>query len=132
MSHALRLLAVSTFLATSITTALAEVAPACPGGGTATGTFNCTGPVFFPTCTEGPPWKCTIVDDDKSAEMGGGDGPPPRKFDFVVAPSLSGAGGAVFEPGGGGGGGGPNGHLGDTTGPAPTVMSDGGSGPTLF
>jgi len=49
------------------TGANAEMAPSCPGGGTATGTFHCSGPVLHPVCEEGPPWSCPI----KSTLSGG-------------------------------------------------------------
>jgi hypothetical protein len=85
MLRTFRLLAVSTSLLFGIGTALAEAPPSCPGGGTATGTFTCTGPVLKPVCTEGPPWKCTITDDKKSATMGTiGGSRPPRRLDTLL------------------------------------------------
>ena len=74
MLRTFKMTALATFFAATCSAAFAEAAPSCPGGGTATGTFTCTGPVLRPVCTEGPPWKCTIKDDDKKAEMGGGGG----------------------------------------------------------
>ena len=88
----IRLLAASTFLVMGASAAMAEIAPACPGGGTATGVFHCTGPVFWPTCTEGPPWTCTIKTSDSVMTMEGGDRPrPPRFGEHVLQPfgSLS-------------------------------------------
>jgi hypothetical protein len=86
----IRLLAASTFLVMGATAAMAEIAPACPGGGTATGTFHCTGPVFWPTCTEGPPWKCPITTSDSVMTMDGIDTPrPPRFGQHVLPPAAS-------------------------------------------
>jgi hypothetical protein len=94
MSLTLRILAVSTALALSTMTALADTPPSCPGGGTATGTFSCTGPVLKPVCTEGPPWKCTIKDDKPAtATMGdGGTTRPPRHLDVAAFATSSLAG----------------------------------------
>lgn len=103
MPLTLRILAVSTALAFSSITAFADTPPSCPGGGTATGTFSCTGPILKPVCTEGPPWKCTIKDDKPAtATMGDGGGTvrPPRRFDVGAFASLSDmtSGGDVVGP----------------------------------
>lgn len=54
--------------------AFAEAPPSCPGGGTATGTFSCTGPVTRPVCSEGPPWKCSITNTGTNAVDASGSG----------------------------------------------------------
>ena len=58
------------------TSAFAEIAPSCAGGGTATGTFHCTGPLNNPVCEEGPPWKCPIKTNSSNGELslGGSNG----------------------------------------------------------
>jgi hypothetical protein len=67
-------------LFTVTTTAAFAEAPSCPGGGTATGTFSCTGPVLKPVCTEGPPWKCSIKDTNSNQvlQLDGGSKPPKK------------------------------------------------------
>ena len=52
--------------------AYADVAPSCPGGGTATGTFHCTG-VINPVCSEGAPWTCSIKSSVSNGLMEMGD-----------------------------------------------------------
>ena len=76
----IRLIAAFTFLVIGSGAAMAEMPPSCPGGGTATGTFHCTGPVFWPTCTEGPPWTCTIKTNSSVMTMEGGDVRRPPRF----------------------------------------------------
>jgi hypothetical protein len=133
MSFTLKLVAASTALFFSTTTAFAEVPPSCPGGGTATGKPSCTGPIFNPVCTEGPPWTCTIKDDKPATlEVGDGGTPrPPRLIDLLPPTSLSDSGGYQPSPGGGGGGGSrPSaGEVGSTTN---TTLSTGGSSPSFL
>jgi len=130
MHTTFRLLAASTFLLAAAQMALAvdDLPPDCPGGGTATGKPSCTGPIFKPVCTEGPPWTCTLKDDKKTAELDRGPAKPPR-FVFPVE-SLSSGGsdsGGVYDPGIGGGG-----NFGGTTGSPATTATTGGGGPSFL
>ena len=77
------MLIVVTGSAMIVSGAQAEVAPGCAGGGTATGTFHCSGPVLHPVCEEGPPWTCPIKGNvgsglmEQSDDNGGGGHPQP-------------------------------------------------------
>lgn len=93
MLRTLRLLAISTVLIATAGAALAEtngeVPPSCPGGGTATGTFSCTGPVLKPVCTEGPPWKCSVSNTATTLELSSSDVVPPKKHHFNVTAQFN-------------------------------------------
>lgn len=85
MLETLRLIALTTSLATLSSAALAEAPPSCPGGGTPVGTIRCTGPLLDPVCTEGPPWQCVLKDDAGIKLVDGAAGgllpPPVAEFD---------------------------------------------------
>jgi hypothetical protein len=109
-----------------------DLPPDCPGGGTATGKITCTGPLFNRTCTEGPPWVCTLKDDKVATlEVGDTPRPPKRVIDLLPPTSLSDGGSAPPTGGGGGGGGGSRGPL-DNVGSMTTVMTQGSSGPSFL
>jgi hypothetical protein len=111
-----------------------DLPPSCPGGGTATGKITCTGPVLRPTCTEGPPWTCTIKDDNAATlEVGdGGTVRPPRRIIDVMPPmSLSDGGSASGASGGGGGGGGGKPGFGGLVNVPTVMLESSGSGPIL-